>query len=89
MGCLRWVNRLSQRLISRHWPMAASACSFEICFGLFSTSIRRSPTPIAPDETMMTLCPSFLNLTAVSTIDVRMERRGSCVFSSTMELVPR
>jgi len=25
MGCLRWVNRLSQRLISRHWPIAASA----------------------------------------------------------------
>ena len=36
----------------------------------------------------MTLCPSFLNFTAVSTIDVRIERRGSWVFSSTMELVP-
>jgi hypothetical protein len=43
---------------------------------------------MAPDETMMTLWPSFLNFTAVSTIDVRMERRGSWVFSSTMELVP-
>jgi hypothetical protein len=37
---------------------------------------------------MMTLCPSFLNFTAVSTIDVRIESKGSCVFSSTMELVP-
>jgi hypothetical protein len=27
-------------------------------------------------------------LTAVSTIDVRIERRGSWVFSSTIELVP-
>ena len=107
MGWLRWVNRLSQRLIRRHWPMAARAwyagqhmlettwdqhwnrtCSFDKCFGRLSTSIRRRPTPMAPDETMMTLWPSSLNLTAVSTIDVRMERRGSWVFSSTMELVP-
>jgi len=43
---------------------------------------------MAPDETMMTLWPSFLSFTAVSTIDVRMERRGSWLFSSTMELVP-
>jgi len=64
-------------------------CSFARCFGLFSTSIRLNPTPMAPEETMMTLCPSFLSLTAVSTIDVKMESRGSCVFSSTMELVPK
>ena len=44
---------------------------------------------MAPEETMMTLCPSFLSFTAVSTIDVRMKRRGSWVFSSTMELVPK
>jgi len=43
---------------------------------------------MAPDETMMTLCPSFLSFTAVSTIEVKMESRGSWVFSSTMELVP-
>lgn len=43
---------------------------------------------MAPEETMTTLWPSFLNLTAVSTINVRMGRRGSWVFSSTIELVP-
>ena len=43
---------------------------------------------MAPDETIMTLWPSFLSFTAVSTIDVRMERRGSWLFSSTIELVP-
>ena len=43
---------------------------------------------MAPEETMMTLWPSFRNLTAVSTIRVKMDRIGSCVFSSTMELVP-
>lgn len=106
MGCVKWVNKLSQRLINRHWPMAARACqdcklhgpdvlrarsrtwSFDRCLGRFSTSILRSPTPMAPDETIMTLCPSFLNFTAVSTMDVRIERRGAWVFSSTMELVP-
>jgi hypothetical protein len=88
MGCRRWLNRLSQRLIKRHWPIAASACSCETCFGRFSTSILRRPTPMAPEEQMTTLCPSLRNLTAVSTITVRVESSGSCVFSSTMELVP-
>jgi len=37
---------------------------------------------------MTTLCPSLRSLTAVSTIRERVDRRGSCVFSSTMEEVP-
>lgn len=68
--------------------MRGPTCSLDRCFGLFSTSILRRPTPMAPDETMMTLWPSFRSLTAVSTMDVRMERSGSWLFSSTMELVP-
>ena len=68
--------------------MRGPTCSLDRCFGLFSTSILRRPTPMAPDETMMTLWPSFLSFTAVSTMDVRMERSGSWLFSSTMELVP-
>lgn len=43
---------------------------------------------MAPDETMTTLWPSFLNLTAVSTMRLRIDSRGCRVFSSTMELVP-
>ena len=58
------------------------------CFGLLSTSIRLSPTPTAPDETIITRCPSLSSLAAVSTISVRIDRIGSRVFSSTMELVP-
>jgi hypothetical protein len=88
MGWRKCANRPSQRLIKRHWPIAARACSCETCLGRFSTSILRRPTPIAPEDTMTTLCPSFRNLTAVSTITVNVESKGSCVFSSTMELVP-
>lgn len=62
--------------------------SLDMCFGLFSTSILLRPTPMAPDDTMMTLCPSFLSFTAVSTMRDRMESNGSWLFSSTMELVP-
>src|SRR5947207_13711497 len=72
----------------RHCPMAARACTFGSCLGRLPISIRRRPTPIAPEETMTTLCPFLRRLTAVSTIRERMERRGSCVFSSTMEEVP-
>lgn len=43
---------------------------------------------MAPEETMTTLCPSFCNAQAVSTIVERVERRGSWLFSSTMEEVP-
>ena len=50
--------------------------------------MRRSATPIAPEETITTLCPSLRSLTTVSTIAVRIDRRGSCVSSWTMELVP-
>lgn len=109
-GCDRWANRLSQRLISRHWPIAANAywhcinvrmlklesglywsglaCSWARCLGRLATSIRRRPTPIAPEETMTTLWPSFRSLTAVSTIRVKIGSRGSWVVSSTIELVP-
>lgn len=109
-GCDRWAKRLSQRLISRHWPIAANAychrinvrmpklkssldwsdlaCNWAKCLGRLATSIRRRPTPIAPEETMTTLWPSFRSLTAVSTIRVRMGSRGSWVVSSTIELVP-
>lgn len=58
------------------------------CFGLLSRSILRRPTPMAPEDTMTTLCPSLRNWTAVSTISDKVERSGSCVFSSTIELVP-
>lgn len=43
---------------------------------------------MAPEETIMTRCPSFLSFTAVSTMRDKMDIRGSLVFSSTMELVP-
>jgi hypothetical protein len=43
---------------------------------------------MAPDDTKMTLCPSFWSFTAVSTMTLRMESSGSWVVSSTMELVP-
>jgi hypothetical protein len=45
-------------------------------FGLLARFILRSPTAIAPDETMTTLWPSLRSLIAVSTIDERMERMG-------------
>lgn len=50
--------------------------------------MRRRPTPMAPKETMTTLWPFFLSLTVVSTIRVKTGSSGSCVCSSTMELVP-
>ena len=37
---------------------------------------------------MITLCPSLRSRTAVSTMEVRIERSGSWVFSSTIEDVP-
>ena len=106
-GCCRWANRLSQRLISRHCPTAASAlderklphsctttldelstCILGRCFGLFSTFILRNPTAIAPEETMTTRCPCLMRATAVSTMRERIDNRGSCVFSWTIELEP-
>jgi hypothetical protein len=50
--------------------------------------MRRRPTPMAPEETRMTLWPSCWSFTAVSTMKLRMESSGSWVVSSTMELVP-
>lgn len=43
---------------------------------------------MAPEETKMTLWPCDCNFMAVSTMTLRIERRGSWVVSSTMELVP-
>ena len=43
---------------------------------------------MAPEETMTTLWPSLRSFTAVSTITLSVDRRGSCVFSWTIELVP-
>ena len=43
---------------------------------------------MAPEEQMTTRWPSWWRLTAVSTIVERVDRRGSCVFSSTMDEVP-
>ena len=37
IGCRRWVNKLSQRLINRHWPMAANAYRVVSKYG-FKTS---------------------------------------------------
>lgn len=53
------------------------ACLAVNDFGRFSTFIRRSPIPTAPEETMATLWPSLTNLTAVSTIRDSTERSGS------------
>jgi hypothetical protein len=50
--------------------------------------IWRNAIPMAPEEHKTTRCPSWRRLTAVSTIVDREERRGSWVFSSTMEDVP-
>lgn len=43
---------------------------------------------MAPEETRTTLWPCDCSFIAVSTMTLRMERRGSWVVSSTMELVP-
>ncbi len=50
--------------------------TWERCFGLFGRASRLNPTPTAPLETRMTLCPSFLNWTMVSTNSEREESRG-------------
>jgi hypothetical protein len=50
--------------------------------------MRRRPTPMAPEETITTRWPEERRAHAVSTMRERMERRGWCVFSSTMEDVP-
>ena len=63
-------------------------CTRGRSLGLSSQSILRNPTPTAPDETNTTWWPSLRNLATVSTIKVKIERIGSCVFSSTIELVP-
>jgi len=43
---------------------------------------------MAPEEQMTTRWPSWCSETAVSTIVERVESKGSCVFSSTMDEVP-
>jgi len=63
-------------------------CFLARLLGLFSISILRRPTPIAPEDTMITLWPSLCSFTAVLTMRLRMSRRGSWVSSSTIELVP-
>lgn len=65
-----------------------STCILGMCFGFFTMSILRRPKAIAPEETMTTRWPSWRSLTAVSTIRVTTDRRGSQVFSSTIELLP-
>ena len=77
----------SQTLLGDDTP-GHRTCMAGKCLGLLSLSIRRSPTPMAPEETMTTLCPSLRSFTAVSTMTVRTESRGSWVVSWTMELVP-
>ena len=91
-GCRRWANRLSQRLINVLFSTGIvdelSTCILGRYFGLLSISIFRSPTAMAPEETMTTRCPSLMRATAVSTIRERIDKRGSCVFSWTIELEP-
>lgn len=60
-------------------------CGRSVGLSLF---ILRRPTPTAPEDTSTTRCPSLRSLVTVSTINARIERRGSWDFSSTMELVP-
>jgi hypothetical protein len=50
--------------------------------------MRRNPTPIAPEETMTTRWPSACSLHAVSTMRERIDSKGWCVFSSTIDDVP-
>jgi hypothetical protein len=50
--------------------------------------MRRRPTPMAPEDTITTRWPAARRLHAVSTMRERIERRGWCVFSSTMDEVP-
>ena len=64
-------------------------CTWGRCFGLFLRSIFPKATPMAPEDTMTTRLPFFRSLTAVSTIMLRLESRGSWLSSSTIELVPR
>ena len=65
-----------------------STCILGRCFGLFPTFILRNPTAMAPEETMTTRWPSFMRATAVSTMRERIDSKGSCVFSWTIELDP-
>jgi len=67
--------------------------SVHTCFparllGLEATSILFMPTPMAPDETKTTLCPSSRKRTTVSTIDESIDRSGWCVCSWIIEDVP-
>src|SRR6266536_1905182 len=59
---------------SHHSREVIRTCIRGICLGLLSMSILRNPTPTAPEETMITLCPSLCSFTPVSTIRVRIER---------------
>jgi hypothetical protein len=68
--------------------MAARACTLGRCFGRRAMFMRRNPTPMAPEDTITTRWPAACRLHAVSTMRERIERRGWCVFSSTMEDVP-
>ena len=70
------------------WGSDEQTCSSSRRFGRFDCFILLSPTPMAPEETMTTLCPSCRSLQAVSTMTESVESRGSWLFSSTMELVP-
>ena len=70
------------------WGQRTLTCILGRYFGRFSRSILLRPTPIAPDDTIMTLWPSLWSCTAVFTIRLKISINGSWVLSSTMELVP-
>lgn len=86
--CCKCLEYISTSCFSAGRLDELSTCIRGRCFGLFSTSILRNPTAMAPEETMTTRCPSLMRATAVSTMRERTDSRGSCVFSLTIELEP-
>ena len=63
-------------------------CFLDKLFGLVATSMRFSPTPIAPELTRTTLCPCSRRCTTVSTTADKVDSNGWCVVSCTIDDVP-
>ena len=78
----------NDRQPSLNVTILSPTCTRGRYIGRVSTSIRLRPTPMAPEDTMITLWPSLRNFTAVSTMRESVDRSGSWLLSSTIELVP-
>lgn len=89
MGWSSCAKRLSQSAMSWPCPMAASACLRLRPLPRFLRPMWRRPTPIAPDDTSTTLCPSARSLTTASTtLDSSCRRGGYGGLAATMDEVP-